>query len=409
MSSKRFASHPFLPGSLLGGADLRWRDASPASAACEALLRRARHAAMRLDCQQRAPLRLWQCPEAGARRGGGVTCGWQEGGECSGGRVPLGSLVVFGGVAGHEWLTDVLLVSLWEGPGAPAGGAQCDSGTQRGCGSAQCAAAGGAAAGEVAGIWYSCEALEQVGDGPASARPACVCNAPTGGAATEELVSSDCPAILATTSIGNSTGASPASSGSGESVVPSAAVPAKAGTGERRDFAACAVGPDSFAVHGGFLGDGLEASDLFLCTLERTPASSGGGSGGTAGTEAASGEASPQEAARRREHSALSPAPCEGPPRAAWRARWERASGGCACDSSWPRSGGGGACGCGTPAPHGRSHHSLCCWGPGRCLVLFGGYRSGAGCLCDLWVWSMEHRCWWTPAATGADIRGGHE
>jgi hypothetical protein len=341
VNNARAPPSPTKQGSLLSGADLRWRAAEPATPACAALLARARHAAFSLDAVQQPPP-----ADAGAERHShsaelgqqqaAPTCGVAAAG---GSVVPLRTFIVYGGVstAGDgAWLGDLVLVTLWrEGRGAAKRGPAREEGHR--C-KAKCILAGAERGrGGGAAFRYRCETLEQL----------------PGGCGHQATDLGESAVIATSANAASSGGVDRSSAGETSALV---------GPCQRRDFAACAAGPARFLLHGGFLGaaGGEEASDIWICDLER-----------------------------------CGPSACPGTPQGeAWRARWRPGRGGSV----------DGAAAAAAQAPMGRSHHSLCYCGASRRAVLFGGYRSGAGCLNDLWVWSPDDSRWWQPGAAGARI-----
>lgn len=329
---------PTLAGSPLVGGDLAWRDAvaTTAGAAALGLLQRARHAAFSLDMLEAdyAP------PPPGPAAATSSGCTATSGSGCGAREplpAPLGALLVYGGVKGTAWLADLAVVRLWERHGS-GGGVAGGGGAS---GTLQLGALGGGRGVAGACIELDVQEVVQVVEGEQRAD----CCDDAGGA----------------DSVGRASSHASSSSAASAPPRPHAAV---MGPGQRRDFAACAVGGAAFVVHGGFDGK-CEASDLWRCDLQRQPLR---GSGGAPDAAAAAAAAAAESTA-------------DG----AWQAVWRRVQvpAGCA-------------------APPARSHHSLV-WSPGaRCAVAFGGYRSGAGCLNDLWVWSSEDEAWWHPDATGA-------
>lgn len=330
-----------------------------------------------------------------AGQAAGQAVGWREGG------VPLGALMVYGGVLGDDWRTDMVIVTVWEVEEGPGGGSRirlrceqvqqlaavgcgdgCYAGGGSGRGSGSCSASGfessasstggdsssaidagatRAAAGGGRGNGAGGDRVGLHADGIASTGA----DPPGSTAGSRGSTASRRPASRPAPSLGNDDFGDPISSrGAGTDGTRDDWV---VGPGERRDFAACTVSANQFVVHGGFLGQRGEATDLHLCTLEpRIPT------------------AAPAEAPQAPAAAIRAPTRRAGPA-GAWCARWR-----CVAQAGGDLQ-----------IPSGRSHHSLCLWGARRCVVLFGGYTSGAGCLNDLWVLSLDDCTWWQPAAAG--------
>jgi hypothetical protein len=340
-------------GCLLGGTDVAWRDAAP-GLGCAPPPARARHAALWLPAlQPRWPRQaLLGC--GGSVGGLGALDG---GGGAAGAPVPLGAVLLYGGVAGRKWLADLQLVTVAEAVGDEAE----PGGEQR---PAACCSAGGS--GQLVVSWQEVEQLEACSEDPGgpSEEVAGGATSCSGGSLHGGSDSSS-----ANSRRSSSRGACPTSRRSRAASCSSKAHAEPQGPGQRRDFAACAAGPCSFLVHGGFLGNGLgEGDDLYECALEWAPGPVRGSPG--AGPAAAD--------------AAAEVATSGGGQAGAWRGVWR---------SVGPPAG--------ASRPAGRSHHTLCACPVRRCAVLFGGWRGGEGCLNDLWVWSWDDGAWWQPDCDG--------